>query len=123
MKNFKFKFKFTKRNYSTLSVGAGACSKFPRSICPQVEAPILARAALVKKELEQTKALRSKLDTKDGDIRELKILVKIKQEEIGELTIRKDIAEKKVANSDTKLANTIRDYEQTVQKLQVRARS
>ena len=47
------------------------------------------------------------------------MLVKIKQEEIGELTIRKDIAEKKVANSDTKLANTIRDYEQTVQKLQV----
>lgn len=73
----------------------------------------------MKKELEQTKTLKSKLDAKDSDIRELKILVKIKQEEIGELTIRKDIAEKKVANNDAKLANTVRDYEQTVQKLQV----
>lgn len=81
--------------------------------------PILARAAQVKSELEQTKALRSKLDTKDNDIKELRMLLKIKQEEIGELNIRKDIAEKKLANSDGKLASAVRDYELTVQKLQV----
>lgn len=47
------------------------------------------------------------------------MLLKAKQEEIGELSIRKDIAEKKLANSDSKLTNTIRDYELSIQKLQV----
>lgn len=80
---------------------------------------MLVRAAFVKKELEQTKALQMKLNTKDNDIKELKILLKSKQEEIGELNIRKDIAEKKLANSDSKLTNVIRDYEFSIQKLQV----
>lgn len=86
----------------------------------QTVSPILVRAAKVKSELEQTKALREKLDSKDSDIKELKIALRSKQEEIGDLTIRKDIAEKKLANSDNKIANTIRDYELNIQKLQVR---
>lgn len=81
--------------------------------------PILTRAAQVKKELEQIKTLQMKLEAKDNDIKELKTLLKTKHEEIGELNIRKDLAEKKQANSDNKLATVIRDYELSVQKLQV----
>ncbi len=77
------------------------------------------RASQVKKELEQTKALESKLEAKDNDIKELRLLLKLKQEEIGELNIRKDIAEKKIATNDDKLTNVIRDYELSLQKLQV----
>ncbi|XP_065221310.1 dynactin subunit 1-like isoform X2 [Planococcus citri] len=80
--------------------------------------PILLRAAQVKNELEQAKALKQKLDSKDNDIKELKMALRNKQEEIGELTIRKDIAEKKLTNSDSKFSNTVRDYEMNIQKLQ-----
>lgn len=80
------------------------------------------RAAQVKKELEQIKILQSKLESKENDVKELRMLLKNKQEEISELNIRKDIAEKKLATSDTKLTNITRDYELSLQKLQVSKR-
>ena len=100
---------------SHLLSGANAVDKNDKPASP----PILLRAAQVKNELEQAKALKQKLDAKDNDIKELKMALRNKQEEIGELTIRKDIAEKKLANSDSKFANTVRDYEMNIQKLQV----
>lgn len=78
------------------------------------------RATQVKKELEQIKILQSKLESRENDVKELRMLLKTKQEEIGELNIRKDIAEKKLATSDTKLTNITRDYELSLQKLQVK---
>lgn len=73
----------------------------------------------MKRELEQTKELQAKLDGKDKEVKELRNLVKAKQEEISELNVRKDMAEKKFSTSDTKLANLIREKEMAVQELQV----
>ncbi|XP_050506481.1 dynactin subunit 1 isoform X1 [Diabrotica virgifera virgifera] len=73
--------------------------------------PIRVRADSVKKELEQTKTLTSKLENKESDIKELKKLVKEKQEQLSEMTIRKELAEKK-------LGNVNKDYELTIEKLQ-----
>ncbi|XP_060529168.1 dynactin subunit 1 [Cylas formicarius] len=73
--------------------------------------PIQLRAETVKKELEQTKTLTSKLENKESDIKELRKLLKEKQEQLSEMSIRKELAEKK-------LANVNKDYELTIEKLQ-----
>ncbi|KAF7279198.1 hypothetical protein GWI33_007604 [Rhynchophorus ferrugineus] len=73
--------------------------------------PILARAESVRKELEQTKTLTTKLKSRESDMKELKRLLKEKQEQMSEMTIRKELAEKK-------LGNVNKDYEHTIEKLQ-----
>ncbi|XP_017784402.1 PREDICTED: dynactin subunit 1 isoform X2 [Nicrophorus vespilloides] len=73
--------------------------------------PVMVRAQTVKKELEQTKTLTSKLENKESDIKELKKTIKEKQEQLSEMTIRKELAEKK-------LGNVNKDYELTIEKLQ-----
>nr|CAI5831015.1 unnamed protein product [Callosobruchus analis] len=73
--------------------------------------PISVRADTVKKELEQTKTLTSKLENKESDIKELRKVLKEKQEQLSEMTIRKELAEKK-------LGNVNKDYELTIEKLQ-----
>ncbi|XP_063907732.1 dynactin subunit 1 isoform X2 [Zophobas morio] len=73
--------------------------------------PIQVRADTVKKELEQTKTLTSKLENKESDIKELRKALKEKQEQLSEMTIRKELAEKK-------LGNVNKDYELTIEKLQ-----
>ncbi|XP_021939301.1 LOW QUALITY PROTEIN: dynactin subunit 1-like [Zootermopsis nevadensis] len=73
--------------------------------------PIVLRAHVVKKELEETKNLKQKLEAKEADIKELRISLKLKQEEMSEITIRKELAEKK-------LGNVNKDYELTIEKLQ-----
>ncbi|CAH1953815.1 unnamed protein product [Acanthoscelides obtectus] len=73
--------------------------------------PINVRADTVKKELEQTKTLTSKLENKESDIKELRKVLKEKQEQLSEMTIRKELAEKK-------LGNVNKDYELTIEKLQ-----
>lgn len=77
----------------------------------QTPPPIQLRAESIKKELEQTKTLTSRLENKESDIKELKKLVKEKQEQLSEMTIRKELAEKK-------LGNVNKDYELTIEKLQ-----
>ncbi|CAH1170858.1 unnamed protein product [Phaedon cochleariae] len=77
----------------------------------KVVPPVSVRAELVKKELEQTKTLTSKLENKESDLKELKRLMKEKQEQLSEMTIRKELAEKK-------LGNVNKDYELTIEKLQ-----
>ncbi|KAL0271853.1 UNVERIFIED_CONTAM: hypothetical protein PYX00_008817 [Menopon gallinae] len=72
--------------------------------------PIALRAAAVKKELDETKILSKRLETKDMDIRELKVALKMKQEELSEMLIRKELLEKKLAVIN-------RDHEEEVTKL------
>lgn len=69
--------------------------------------PINLRAKQVKSELEETKALRARLESREADIRELKMTLRTKQEEFGELQVRKDLAEKRLANTsrEDKMAN------------------
>lgn len=61
----------------------------------------------MKSELEETKALRARLESREADIRELKMTLRTKQEEFGELQVRKDLAEKRLANTsrEDKMAN------------------
>lgn len=73
--------------------------------------PIHTRAEVVRKELEQTKTLTNKLESKETDIKELCKALKEKQEQFSEMTIRKELAEKK-------LGNVNKDYELTIEKLQ-----
>lgn len=73
--------------------------------------PIQVRAKAVRQELEQTKTLTSKLENKESDIKELRKTIKEKQEQLSEMTIRKELAEKK-------LGNVNKDYELTIEKLQ-----
>lgn len=51
------------------------------------------------------------MENKESDIKELKKLLKEKQEQLSEMTIRKELAEKK-------LGNVNKDYELTIEKLQ-----
>ncbi|KAF4518767.1 hypothetical protein B566_EDAN006171 [Ephemera danica] len=77
----------------------------------KVVSPIMLRAQCVKKELEETKLLRQKLEARETDIKELKKVLKLKQEELGEMVIRKDLAE-------SKLGNVHKDYAVNMEKLQ-----
>ncbi|XP_067011702.2 dynactin subunit 1 isoform X2 [Anabrus simplex] len=94
---------FLQENEYDISIGTNTEEK--------VTAPIILRAQAVKKELEETKNLKHKLEMKDSDIKELKISLKLKQEELSEMTIRKELAEKKMGSAN-------KDYELTIEKLQ-----
>nr|CAI5831013.1 unnamed protein product [Callosobruchus analis] len=73
--------------------------------------PISLRADTVRKELEQTMILTSKLEDKESDIKKLRKVLKEKQDQLSEMTIRKKLAEKKFGNVN-------KDYELTIEKLQ-----
>lgn len=76
-----------------------------------VQSPIASRAQFVKKQMEETKALKAQLENREADIRQLKIDVKIKLQELSEMQCRKDLAEKKVSVLQ-------QDFEKTTEKLQ-----
>lgn len=59
--------------------------------------PIVLRAQIVKKHLEETKTLTATLENRDAEIRQLKMSLKMKQNELSEMQIRKDLAEKKLS--------------------------
>lgn len=84
-------------------------------------APIVLRAQFVKKQLEETKTLTATLENREAEIRQLKLAAKAKQDELSEMQIRKDLAEKKlsVLQQDHE-SNTIklqRQYDEVVQQL------
>nr|XP_050850660.1 dynactin subunit 1 isoform X2 [Vespula vulgaris] len=58
-------------------------------------APIILMAQIARKEAEETKILSRKLEARDSDIREARIALREKQEELSEMTLRKELAEKK----------------------------
>ncbi|XP_033327660.1 dynactin subunit 1 isoform X2 [Megalopta genalis] len=59
--------------------------------------PITIRAQTARKEAEETKVLSRKLEARDSDIREAKLALREKQNELCEMILRKDVAEKKLA--------------------------
>ncbi|KAK2585771.1 hypothetical protein KPH14_010379 [Odynerus spinipes] len=59
-------------------------------------APIFIRAQVARKEAEETKILSRKLEARDSDIREARIALREKQEELSEMILRKELAEKKL---------------------------
>lgn len=63
----------------------------------KVQAPIALRSQIVKKQMEETKALKATVENREADIRQLKIEAKVKLQELSEMQYRKDLAEKKVS--------------------------
>ncbi|CAL7938234.1 unnamed protein product [Xylocopa violacea] len=59
--------------------------------------PIKARAQAAKKEAEEIKILSRKLEARDSDILAARLALREKQEELCEMILRKDVAEKKLA--------------------------
>ncbi|XP_046435781.1 dynactin subunit 1 isoform X1 [Neodiprion fabricii] len=59
--------------------------------------PILHRAHATKKESEETKILSRKLESREGDLREARLVLREKQEELSEMILRKELAEKRLA--------------------------
>ena len=76
------------------------------------ERPIVTRATFVKKELDETKVLAKRLESKELDIRELKLALKGKQDELSEMCIRKNLIEKKLETIN-------KDHEVEIGKLKV----
>lgn len=88
----------------------------------KIQQPIVIRAQIVKKTLEETKTLTATLENKEAEIRQLKMNAKLKQSELSEMQIRKDLAEKKLSvlqqdheNNSTKLQ---KQYEEVLEKLE-----
>ncbi|XP_015594869.1 dynactin subunit 1 isoform X2 [Cephus cinctus] len=63
----------------------------------EITTPILIRAQIARKESEETKILSRKLEARDSDIREARLILREKQEELSEMTLRKELAEKRLA--------------------------
>ncbi|XP_076395255.1 dynactin subunit 1 isoform X2 [Megachile rotundata] len=59
--------------------------------------PIKVRAQAAKKEAEETKILSRKLEARDSDIRDARLALREKQEELCEMILRKEVVEKKLA--------------------------
>ena len=76
----------------------------------EVIAPILVRAQAAIKESEETKILARKLETRDSDIRESRIALREKQEELSEMMLRRDLAEKRLTHQQ-------REHEMDIEKL------
>ncbi|XP_017892569.1 dynactin subunit 1 isoform X2 [Ceratina calcarata] len=63
----------------------------------ETEQPIKVRAQLAKKEAEKIKVLSRKLDRKNDDILKVRLALREMQEELCQMILRKDVAEKKLA--------------------------
>ncbi|XP_060809126.1 dynactin subunit 1 isoform X2 [Amyelois transitella] len=75
--------------------------------------PVVIRAQMVKKQLEETKTLTIKLENKEADVKELRKALKAKQEELSEMQIRRELGERK-------LSAAARDSELRAEQLQRR---
>lgn len=75
------------------------------------KAPIKLRAEAIKAQASDMEAVRAKVDLKDEEVKELKRLLKMKQEEMSEQQIRVGLVEKKLENRN-------REAEDDLKKLQ-----
>lgn len=84
-------------------------------------APIVLRAQFIKKQLEETKTLTANLENREAEIRQLKLAAKMKQSELSEMQIRKDLAEKKLSvlqnDHEINTDKLQRKYDETLQLL------
>ncbi|XP_068149725.1 dynactin subunit 1 [Drosophila tropicalis] len=86
--------------------------------------PINQRAQLIKKQLEQKNILAATLENREADIKQLKLAAKMKQNELSEMQIRKDLAEKKLSVLQGEYEHAVDkwklQYEETRQQLQLK---
>lgn len=71
------------------------------------------RAKAVKAKLNAMSGIEKRLEKSSDDMRELKMALRGKQEELAEMGLRREISEKK-------LANITKEYELTIETLKVR---
>lgn len=87
-------------------------------------APIILRAQAVKKQLEETKTLTATLENREAEIRQLKLAAKLKQNELSEMQIRKDLAEKKLSvlqqDHETNTARLQKQHDEICQRLKIK---
>ncbi|XP_017135220.1 dynactin subunit 1 [Drosophila miranda] len=86
--------------------------------------PIIQRAQLIKKQLEQKNVLSATLENREADIKQLKLAAKMKQNELSEMQIRKDLAEKKLSVLQNEYEHAVdkwkHQYEETRQQLSLK---
>lgn len=70
--------------------------------------PVFIRCQVFKDEIKEAEMMKYKLENKDLDIKELKKTLKMKSEEMSELQVRKDKAEKRLSDA-TKEAELMRE--------------
>ncbi|XP_039485865.1 dynactin subunit 1 [Drosophila santomea] len=84
--------------------------------------PITQRAQLIKKQLEQKNVLAATLENREADVKQLKLAAKMKQNELSEMQIRKDLAEKKLSVLQNEYEHAVdkwkQQYEETRLQLQ-----
>lgn len=73
--------------------------------------PVVTRANTVRSQIADIETMKFKLESKDDDIKELKKLMKMKQEEFSEQQVRMTLVEKK-------LDNATKDGDERVEKMQ-----
>lgn len=66
----------------------------------QTVAPVYLRSEIFKNEIKEAEMMKYKLENKDLDIKEMKKTLKMKSDEMSELQVRKDKAEKKLADAN-----------------------
>lgn len=76
---------------------SGQLSQQREQNAEEAQQPIKIRAQVAKKEAEEIKVLSRKLEARDGDIVEARCALRKKQEELCQMILRKDVAEKKLA--------------------------
>ena len=75
------------------------------------QSPVSLRAQTLKTEIRDLENLRHKLEEREAIIKEMNLILRNKQDELSEMSVRKEMAEKKVANLS-------RDNEVAMEKLQ-----
>lgn len=104
--------------YEIMSVTATAAAAAKNE---KQRAPIVLRAQFIKKQLEETKALTAMVENREGEIKQLKLAAKVKQQELSEMQYRKDLAEKKLSvlqnDHETNTKTLQQKYEETAEML------
>ena len=62
--------------------------------------PVILRADIFKNEIREAESMKYKLENKDLDIKEVKKVLKNKTEEMSEMQVRKDKAEKRLQDAN-----------------------
>ena len=71
-----------------------------RNIVNRPLPPVILRADIFKNEIREAESMKYKLENKDLDIKEVKKVLKNKTEEMSEMQVRKDKAEKRLQDAN-----------------------
>ncbi|XP_066581763.1 dynactin subunit 1 isoform X2 [Prorops nasuta] len=93
-----------------LAIAGQTSHTFKQKAEHELLTPVLRRAKAVRSESEETKNLSRKLEDKESDLREARLALREKQEELSQMSLRKQFTEKQLATQQ-------HDYELNMEKL------